>query len=77
MLTESVCAETMVVQNRQQKVNISAFMPAKLGVLVQKEHYFKKNIKKTAETFACFRKKPYLCIAFEKKAAHKGRLERW
>ena len=52
-------------------------MPAKLGVLVQKEHYFKKNIKKTAETFACFKKKPYLCIAFEKKAAHKARLERW
>ena len=52
-------------------------MPAKLGVLVQKEHYFKKNIKKIAETFARFRKKPYLCIAFEKKAAHKGRLERW
>ena len=34
-------------------------------------------LKKFTEMLARLRKKPYLCIAFERKAAHKGRLERW
>jgi len=37
----------------------------------------RKIINKNAEKLARFKKKPYLCIAFEKKAAHNGRLERW
>jgi len=59
------------------KCNYQCFHACKVKVFAVKTGVLQVFLKKITETFARFPKKPYLCIAFEKKAAHNGRLERW